>query len=281
MEAGGDFGGGRVGQEGDWGADVDGDFARVGEAAVLLLHAPETVDAHGDNRDVEILREQADAVLEGDHVRSVAHVDIALRKNQDAVAPVDGFTGKTKALAKAGKPRERENVEERDYREIFEPPQESFRERPFGRWVAERLEFLAAHGRSETMTKAWRKSDKDQTDIGATRNVIGDKDKRALEVGEVFAAYDARVRQKQRGGPSERVIDSDADQPDGKSLLPTGIDEVRAAGGRLPDEALEVGGGLRVGKLCFVEFDVVALLERGEQFDAVEGGHGGEVGRAG
>jgi hypothetical protein len=33
--------------------------------------------------------------------------------------------------------------------------------------------------------------------------------------------------------------------------------------------------------LRFVEFDVVAVLESGKEFDAIEGGHGGEVGGGG
>src|SRR5215471_12658197 len=131
------------------------------------------------------------------------------------------------------------------------------------------------------MTKARRESDKDQADIGATRNVIGDKDERAFEIGELLPAHDTCVRQKQRGGPGQRVIDGDADQTNGKSLLPAGIKEIGTAGGRLRDEALEVGGGLRVSELRFVEFNVVALLESGEQFHAVEGGYGGEVGGGG
>ena len=137
MEMGGDFGWRRVWREGDGGADVDGDFAGMSEAAMLLLHAPEAIDAHGDHWNIEILREEADAVLERGHFRSVAHVDIALRKDQDAVATVDGFTRKTKALAKAGETRQRKNVEKRDYRKIFESPQKTSGERPFGRWVAE------------------------------------------------------------------------------------------------------------------------------------------------
>lgn len=137
LEAGSDFGWRRVGREGDWGADVDGDFAGMGEAAVLLLHEPEAVDAHGDYGNVEILRQQADAGLERRHFRSFAHVDIALGKNQDTVAAIDRFPGKTKAFAKTGKSRKRENVEERHYREIFEPAQETFCERPFAWRVAE------------------------------------------------------------------------------------------------------------------------------------------------
>jgi len=137
LEVGGDFGWWPVGREGHRGADVDGDFAGMGEAAVLFLHAPQAVDAHGNHGNVEILREQADAVLERGHLRSVAHVDIAFRKNQDAVAAIDGFTGKTKTFAEAGKTGERKNVEERDNRKIFEPPQETFGERPFVRRVAE------------------------------------------------------------------------------------------------------------------------------------------------
>src|SRR5208283_2971681 len=140
---------------------------------MLLLHAPEAIDAHGDYGNVEILREQTDAVLERGHGRSVAHVDITLGKNQDAVAAIDGLAGKTKALAKPRKARQRENVEQRDNRKIFESPQETFGERPFVRRVAERLEFLAPHRRSETVPKARGKSNKDESDIGAAGNVVG------------------------------------------------------------------------------------------------------------
>ena len=57
LEAGGDFDGGSVWREGDGGADVDGEFAEVGEASMLLLHLPDAVEAHRDDGDAEILRQ--------------------------------------------------------------------------------------------------------------------------------------------------------------------------------------------------------------------------------
>ena len=76
----------------------------------------------------------------GDHVRGVAIVDDAFGKNEEAVAAVDGFAGEAKAFAKAGKLREREDIEERDDQEIAELPEPAFGEKPFARRMAECLQ---------------------------------------------------------------------------------------------------------------------------------------------
>ena len=58
------------------------------------------------------------------------------------------------------------------------------------------MQLLAAHRRGETMTKARGESNKNESNIGAAGNVIGDKDEGAFQIGEVFATHDARVRQQ-------------------------------------------------------------------------------------
>lgn len=94
---------------------MDGEFTKVGEAAMLLLHLPDAIEAHRNDRYVEILGEEADAGLERDHLGGVTVVDDAFRKDQQTVAAIHGFTGKTKTLAEAGKLRERKDVEERNH----------------------------------------------------------------------------------------------------------------------------------------------------------------------
>lgn len=146
LEMGSDFGESRVGREGDRGADVNDEFAEVGEAAALLLHLPDAVKAHGDDGDTEILGEQADARLEGDHVRRVAVVDDAFGKDEKAVATIDGFAGESETFPKAGKLRKREYVEERDDEEVVELPEPAFGEEPFAGRIAEGLQSFAANG---------------------------------------------------------------------------------------------------------------------------------------
>ena len=96
---------------------MDGELTKVGEAAVLLLHLPDAIEADGDDGDAEILGEEADAGLERDHVRGVAVVDDAFGEDEKAVATVGGFAGEAEALAEAGKLRQREHVEKRDDQE--------------------------------------------------------------------------------------------------------------------------------------------------------------------
>ena len=94
--------------------------------------------------------------------------------------------------------------------------------------------------------------------------MIGDKKHRAFEIGEVLAASDARVAEEKRGRPGKRVINEKPKKAHGGALRPAGIDVVRAADGGLREEFLNLGEGLRVGELRFVEFDVVAVLGRRE-----------------
>ena len=88
LELRGDLCGGCVRRKGDGGADVDGEFTGAGQAAMLLFHLPNAIEAHGDNGDAEILGEEADAGLEGDHVRGVAVVDEAFGEDEEAVATI-------------------------------------------------------------------------------------------------------------------------------------------------------------------------------------------------
>ncbi len=218
---------------------------------MLLLHLPDAIEAHGDDGDAEILGEEADAGLEGDHVRGVAVVDDAFGKDEKAVATVCRFAGEAETLAKAGKLRKRENVEERDDQEIVELPEPALGKEPFARRMAELAQHFAAHGGGEAMAEARGKRIEDEANIGAARGVIGDEQHRTFQIGEVLAATDARVAKQKCGGPGERVIDEKPEQAHGGALRPARIDILRAAGGGLSEKVLNIGEGLLRWRIAF------------------------------
>ena len=266
---GGDFRGGSVGRKCNGGAEVNGEFSEVGEAAVLLLHLPHAIETNRDDGNVEILGEEADAGLERDHVRGVAVVDDAFGKDEKAVAAVGGFAGEAKALSETGKLGQRENIEERNDQEIAELPKPALGEKPFARRMAELAQHFAAHGGGEAVAEAHRNRIQNEADIGATRGVIGDEEDRAFQISEMFAATDSRVGEQKSGGPGERVIDEKPEEAHRGALRPARIDVVRTAGGGLRDKLLNIGEGCSVGELRFVEFDVVAVFEGREKFNAI------------
>src|SRR6266566_4456757 len=112
FEAASDFVGCRAGWEGYRSADVDGDLAKVGKAAVLALHLPDAVKPHRNDGDAKIFCQQADATLEWGHAAILGIVHFTFGKNEHAVAAVDGFASEAEAFAEAGKLRERENIEQ-------------------------------------------------------------------------------------------------------------------------------------------------------------------------
>ena len=110
--------------------------------------------------------------------------------------------------------------------------------------MAKLAQHFAAHGGGEAMAEARGKRIQNEADIGAARGVIGDKEDRALEIGEMFAAANARVAEQKSGGPSERVIDEKPEEARRGALRPARIDVVRTAGGGLRDKFLNIGEGL-------------------------------------
>ena len=150
-------------------------------------------------------------------------VDFTLRKNQDRVAAVDGFAGKAEALAKTGKLRERENVEQRGDQEIAELIGPALCEKPFARCSAHAAERFSSHGGGETVAKSCGECGEDETDIGAAGDVIGDDDGWAFEILQVVAADYAGVAEELGGGPDHSVIDDEAGQADGFALGPARV----------------------------------------------------------
>ena len=141
----------------------------------MLLHLPHAIQANGHDGDLQILREQADASLEREHFRRATIVDLAFRKNEQAVAAIGGLTGETKTFAKAGKLRQRKNIEERDDKKIAELPQPTLGEKPFVGRVVELAQGFSTHGDGQLMAKAHGKRKKNEAYIGATRNVVGNE----------------------------------------------------------------------------------------------------------
>src|SRR5260370_14508796 len=136
FEVVGDFVGWRAGRKSNRGADAYGNFAKVREAAVLALHLPDAVQSHRDNRDAKIFGEEADAALERSHAAIFGIIDFAFGKDQHAVAAVDRFAGKAETFSKAGKLRQRANVEQQAGKPVAEMVGPAPGEKPITRRTA-------------------------------------------------------------------------------------------------------------------------------------------------
>ena len=205
---------------------MDGEFAKMSEATMLLLHAPEAVDAHGHDRDIEILGEKADAGLKGDHVWSSAVVDDAFRKDEDVVAAVGGFSCEAETFAKAGELGERKDVEESNQEEIAELPEPALDEKPLTGRMTKGLQIFAAHRRGKAIAEPGWQSIEDQADVGPPGIVIADKKCWALEVREIISPADPRVGEEECDRPGDCVVDEEAKEASGASLTPAGICEI-------------------------------------------------------
>ena len=251
---------------------LDGEFAEMREAAMLALHLPQAIDAHGNDGQIQILRQQTNAGLKCRHAGRVAIVDDAFGKYQDAVAAVGGFSGETKTFAKTGELRKRENVEKSDQQEIADLPEPALGEKPIVGRMTKGSQIFAAHGGGQSMAEARGQSVEDQANVGAAGGVIADDQGGPFQACQIFAPNNTRMSEQKRGRPAQRVINEQAKEAHGSALRPDRINEVRALRGGLREELLDFGDGFRVGKLRFIEFHVIAMFERGEEFDAVERG---------
>jgi len=132
---------------------------------------------------------------------------------------------------------------------------------------------FASHSSGEAMTESRGECGEDEPDISATSDVIRNNDDGSAEILQMVAAENARVSQKLRGRPDERVIKEEAREAYGFAESPLGIVMVRTRtfGGGLRDKFFEVGDRFCFGEGGFVELDVVAVFEGREKFYAVKG----------
>src|SRR5713101_9418192 len=75
--------------------DADCHFAEMRQAAPFALHLPHAVKPQGHYGEPQVFAEEADAVLECRHPPVSGIVDLAFGENEEAVAAVDGFPGKS------------------------------------------------------------------------------------------------------------------------------------------------------------------------------------------
>ena len=230
LELGGDFVGWRAGPKSQWLADAHDDFAYAGEAAVFALHLPDTVQADRENRDLQILREQADARLEFRHFAGDGIVHLAFGEDEDAVAAVDRLAGEAEAFAESGELRKREDVEERRDEPIAELVCDALGGKPILRRVAHVAEGFAAHGGREVVSIAGGQRSEDQADVGAAGDVIGDDEEWSECVAKIFAAAKLWVAQDFGGWPHEGVVDGEAEKAERFALRPARVDVGDAAG---------------------------------------------------
>src|SRR5260370_34021259 len=99
------FFGRRAGWEGYGGADADGDFPKVGEAAVLAFHLPYAVGTHRNDGDAKIFCEESDAALKWSPVAVFGVSRVAFGKNEHAAATFDGFEGEAEPFVDDGNRR--------------------------------------------------------------------------------------------------------------------------------------------------------------------------------
>ena len=202
---------------------MNDNFAEAGEAPVFALHLPDTIEAHRNNRQREIFRQQADTGLKWSHAAVSGIIDFTFRKNQHGITTIGGFAGEAEALPETGKLRQWKNVKEGGDQEIAELISPSFCKKPVARRSAHALERLAAHRGSEAVTETRRKRGQDQSDIRAASDVIGDDDGRALKILQVVAAEYARVSEQLGGRPSQRVVNKKTREADRFALSPAGV----------------------------------------------------------
>lgn len=153
-----------------------------------LLGLEQAVDAHGEDRDGEILGEHADARTEGEQVavRCVA----AFGENEDAVSAVDGLAGVSEAAAESGFARKRKEIEERDAEEPLEAVVELEEEVSVGGRRAESFESFASGGNGEAVAETRGESGEDEAGIDVA-DVVGDDEQRACNAVEIVASFNA------------------------------------------------------------------------------------------
>src|SRR5438034_4587731 len=135
-----------------------------------MLHLPDAVQTHRDDRDTKIFSEEADAALERSHAPIFRIVDFAFGKHEHAVAAIDRFAGKAEALAEAGQLRQGENVEEQCGEPVAELVRPAADEGPFTRRTSHVLQRFAAHGCGKVMAVSQRQRGKKQADVSAPRD---------------------------------------------------------------------------------------------------------------
>ena len=224
----------------------------MGKAAALALHLPDSIQAHRNNRDAQIFGQEADAALERSHAPILGIVDFAFGENEHAVAAVNGIAGKAEAFAKAGKLRQRENIEDQRGEPVAKLIGPAADEEPIARRMAHVLQRFAAHGRGKPMAISQRQRGENQADVGAARDVIGNNEHRPPQAAKIFVAHDSRVTENLRCRPGQRVVHGEPQPADGFTLRPARITVLAAERRRLLQDVLDVGNRLRVGEGVFV-----------------------------
>src|SRR5690242_10243670 len=119
--------------------------------------------------------------------------------------------------------------------------------------MAHALQRLAAHRGGQSVTVSGRQCGKNQADVGASRDVVRDDEHRSAYSAKILTAQDARMAQDLCGGPSEGVIDREAQPANGFTLRPARIDVFGALSGWLLQDALNIGDRPGAGEGGFVK----------------------------
>jgi hypothetical protein len=183
-----DFVGRCADRKGDGRADVDGDFAKMGETAVFALHFPNAVEAHGNDGYAKTFSKEANAALERCHAAVFGVVDFAFGENEDAVAVIGGFAGEAETFAEAGKLGKGENIEEKGSEPVAKLIGPPFCKKPITWRAAHILQRFTSHGGSEVVAETRRQRGENQADVGAAGDVIRNDEDGSAQTTEILAA---------------------------------------------------------------------------------------------
>ena len=116
-----------------------------------------------------------------------------------------------------------------------------------------------------------RKRDQREANIDVG-DVIATDEERPVDAAQVLAANDLGMRHDHGRRPGEQVVDEVANPGDGPALRPSriAIPALRRLL-RLAQQAFQIANRADAGEVRLVEIDLVAVLQRAHQFDAVHG----------
>src|SRR5215469_13638497 len=236
-------------------------------ALVRLFYLEKAVDAHGNDGNSEIVRQQSHPGAKPAQF-AVGRV-MTFGEDKDAVPAINRFPGKRKTLAESCLARERKQVEQRDAGEPFhaiEHPQEQI---SAGRRGAQGFESFSAGGGCEFVAEPRRKRCKDKPNIHII-NVIRDYQYRPFHSAQVFAPDDSRPPQNEYRWTQQSVMHGKTDPSYGPALDPGGIVINHPSRRFSLQHSFQVAHRAHCGKTRLAQIDLIALLQRAKEFDAIE-----------
>src|SRR5690349_14814012 len=147
---------------------------------------------------------------------------VAFRKNENAIAAVNGFSCESKAVAEASFTRKGKNVQKRHSQKPFDAI-EYPEQRITRRWrPAQNFQGFSTGCGRELVAKAGGQSCKDKAHVYII-NVVGNDQHRANHAAQILSALNSRPAQKKHRRLEQQIMHYEANPGDRPALCPTGI----------------------------------------------------------